>query len=123
MYNLSKIGVHYRYWGNEEICQQHLVNVKNKKQSGSFEIDYTKKDFSVFHVGKTSVTYYRDAGFYVYAIGINSKGETDGFWDVNFWKENSDIKHGINISDREGPNYELGGTPYPYMPYVFIIPY
>lgn len=29
----------------------------------------------------------------------------------------------VKMSDREGPNYELGGTPYPYMPYVFIIPY
>lgn len=45
----------------------------------------------------------------------------DGFWDPNYRDENTAAKKGINLTDGKGPNLELGGIPYDYIPSFLLL--
>lgn len=88
--------------------------------NGSFDVDMTG---STFHIGDTNVNY---------STTINSNGTVtttftefanDGFWDPDFINEVSGITNPAHRADGMGPNLELGGTPYRYVPSTYIYTY
>jgi RHS repeat-associated protein len=90
------------------------------KLNGSFDVDMTG---STFHIGDTNVNY---------STTINSNGTVtttftefanDGFWDPDFINEVSGITNPAHRADGMGPNLELGGTPYRYVPSTYIYTY
>lgn len=54
--------------------------------------------------------------FSVLCFAIN-----DGFWDPNYRDEKTAAKKGINLTDGKGPNLELGGIPYDYIPSFLLL--
>ena len=70
----------------------------------------------MFHIGTTSCSYHVNGEMVVIAFALY-----DSFSDPNYWKENNYKAKGIDLTDGLGPNLELGGTPYNYIPTVFVI--
>ena len=70
----------------------------------------------MFHIGTTSCTYHVNGSMVVIAFALH-----DSFSDPNYKKEEKYKEKGIDLTDGLGPNLELGGTPYNYIPTVFVI--
>ena len=70
----------------------------------------------MFHIGITSYSYHVNGKMIVIGFALN-----DGFWDPNYWMEKRYKALGIDLTDGTGPNLELGGTPYHYIPTVIVI--
>ena len=54
--------------------------------------------------------------FSVLCFAIN-----DGFWDPNYKMENNYKTIGVELTDGKGPNLELGGIPYDYIPSFLLL--
>lgn len=71
-----------------------------------------------YHIGRTFYSYQVSGKLLVIGYALR-----DGFGDPNVIKEydmqrRTGKKH---VSDRKGPDYELGGTPYDYIPTVILL--
>ena len=108
--------IHPKFW------MKYIENIgKPINYEGSFTINMT---YTMFHIGRTTVSYYKGNNYSIYSLGTN-----DGFWDPNFIAErycNGNRcrricnRRGATIADKKGPNLELGGEPYDYIPFVFM---
>jgi len=107
---------------------ENILNGTTKSDDGDFPVDMTyEKDG--FFIGNTNV-YYKVV--HDLKTGLSSVTysifENDGFWDVNIPGEYSNklvpswgIKDPYALPDGAGPNLELGGDPYPFIPIVVTI--
>ena len=81
---------------------------------GKFSINMT---WSVFHIGNTTISYYKKDDSIIYYLGVN-----DGFWDVLFIIEKSKYNPWGIEGDREGRKLEVyQGEPYKYVPMQIIL--
>jgi hypothetical protein len=102
---------------NNKAFQFHndrIVTGKTTSMTGDFSVDLTSIDF---FVGRTNVTYSIQVNgnfaTVIYNLFVN-----DGFWDPDFVNENTLGRLGIPKyqPDGMGPNLEMGGHPYPFIP-------
>jgi len=92
-----------------------ITNIANGKTYGIGDVNMTWIG-GQFHIGHTQYSYQVIGQQVVIGYPIN-----DGFWDPNFVNENIYKLFGLDFSDRKGPNLELGGTPYDYIPTILIM--
>ena len=95
--------------------EYHLI-IHNIAQGITHGIIPVEMQDYMFHIGTTFCTYHVNGSMVVIAFAIY-----DSFSDPNYWKENNYKAKGIDLTDGLGPNLELGGTPYNYIPTVFVI--
>jgi RHS repeat-associated protein len=88
--------------------QERIVNGQTSSLSGNYGVNLTG---SMFHVGHTVVEYSTTCGT-KYCLTTFTGFVHDGFWDITPGK-----------GDGPGPKCELGGTPYAYNTYSWIIVY
>lgn len=71
----------------------------------------------MFHIGNTTISYYKKDDSIIYYLGVN-----DGFWDVLFIIEKSKYNPWGIEGDREGRKLEVyQGEPYKYVPMQIIL--
>ena len=70
----------------------------------------------MFHIGRTFCTYHVNGKMVVIGFALH-----DGFWDPNYRDEETAAQKGINLTDGKGPNLELGGIPYDYIPSFLLL--
>ena len=70
----------------------------------------------MFHIGKTFCTYHVNGKMVVIGFALH-----DGFWDPNYKMENNYKTIGVDLTDGKGPNLELGGIPYDYIPSFLLL--
>lgn len=92
-----------------------ITNIANGKTYGIGDVNMTWIG-GQFHIGHTQYSYQVIGQQVVIGYPIN-----DGFWDPNFVDEKIYKLFGLDFSDRKGPNLELGGTPYDYIPTILIM--
>lgn len=92
-----------------------ITNIVNGKTYGIGDVNMTWIG-GQFHIGHTQYSYQVIGQQVVIGYPIN-----DGFWDPNFVDEKIYKLFGLDFSDRKGPNLELGGTPYDYIPTILIM--
>jgi len=102
---------------HNNVFQNHnnrIITGKTTSLTGDFSVDLTQTDFFIGHTNVNySIVINGNDATVTYTLFVN-----DGFWDPDFINEKTLGKMGFKNyqPDGMGPNLELGGHPYPFIP-------